>query len=180
MNNLERQIRINVIKYHQIESLKFIEILVGDPHKKISINSLLPIGWEIVETLRNIRINTDPERKRINVPQNYIEIPGHLFSLLHEIGHANHDEGISEEQLEQEIYIRDKFTHSGWDALVTEEKEFFKDVIIINERNAWNYALVTLHKFNQFGIDFEPTMSFQELISYAQQKLSSYEAVLDL
>lgn len=164
---------IKVIKTDYYLCLKQIDIIVYTEKSTLDLGSLLPENWEIWET--KSRLHTDPDRKRIVIPEDYFKAPGNVFSFLHEAGHALSDESKNDGEIEEDILLRDKYNHLGSNAFTIQEKSRFQVLVIKSEKKAWDWALKTISEYRKRGIDLEPSLSGNDLEKLAKQKVKSYE-----
>lgn len=155
--------------HNPYDKFQTIEVSIGN----LVLNKLLPDFWSIVQSPKN-RIYSDPERRRIVIPTDYFKSQGNVFSLLHEIGHAILDESESEEDIEEEIFLRDKYCQLGPEALSPMEKSKFNILVIGSEKFAWNWAIQTVIEYRKKSVDFEPLVSVHDLTRIANKKLVSY------
>lgn len=157
----------------QFDSFQTVEVVLQNSNTRFSVNALLPDFWSIVQS-PNTRVHTDPERKRIVIPVNYFKVPGNLFSLLHEIGHAVANDSKPEDEIEEEILLRDKYNYIGPTSFTAQEKNRFQKLVIVSEKEAWRWAVKTIINYRNNGIDLEPTLTESDLEKLANQKLASY------
>lgn len=157
----------------QFDSFQIVEVVLQNSNTRLSINSLLPNFWSIVQS-PNVRIHTDPDRKRVVIPNAYFSQPGNVFSLFHEIGHAIVDNAKSEMDIEEEIFLRDKYRNLGPSSLSDTERVKFQILVIDSEKSAWNWALKTINDYRKRKIDLEPSLSKNDMKKLANQKLASY------
>lgn len=139
----------------------------------IDLNPLLPDLWTIVQA-PNARVHTDPERKRVVIPTDYFKFPGSMFSFLHEIGHAHADEYKAEDEIEEELLLRDKYVHLGPEVFTPQDKLRFQELVIVSEKAAWRWAIRTIRACRSRGVDLEPSLSNRDLNRIAKQKLATY------
>ena len=155
--------------YSPYDNFQTIEVSI----QNIVLNELLPDFWSIVQT-PNTRIHTDPHRKHIVVPDPYFNLPGNIFSLLHEIGHGILDDKKDEVEIEEEIFLRDKYSQLGSSSLSSKEKARFEKLVVGSEKWVWEWAIKTTIHYHDKGFDLEPSLTKSDLRKIANQKLSSY------
>lgn len=156
----------------QYSGFNQIDIIYQQSGNTFNLSSLLPEYWEIWET--NLKLHTDPERKRVCIPKGITFVDGDMFRILHEFGHASFDELKSFDELEYENILRNKFSYQGIETFSKEEKEHYKMLVIAGEKAAWRFALKKIIDLRKKDIDLEPSMSLTELSILAAQKLSTY------
>lgn len=150
-----------------------IDILVDTQEATFSMSSLLPLNWGFVQK-NGIKLHTDSYRKLIVIPPDYFKSVGNYYSLLHEVGHAFIDETKDFEEIEEEIYLRDKRNHIGSSTFSISERQRYKNLVINSETQAWKYAITKLLELKSLGIDLEPQLSIKDLESVAEKKLQTY------
>ncbi len=97
-----------------------------------------------------------------NEPIPAAESKGFFMRLLHEIGHAEIFDGMSQEE-------REEFARRGGQVLSKRPKDYsskdrdeYENVIMNNERGAWQWALLKLEELRAQGIDLAPEFSTKE------------------
>lgn len=83
-----------------------------------------------------------------------IERNGFFISLLHEIGHSQVFESMSEEEQMESIELISKLTKKKKQQITKEEKESENK----DERKSWARALKTFRRLRKEGIDLEPEL----------------------
>lgn len=154
-----------------------IIISINNSNTQFVLNDLLPDFWKIEISYRK-RTCADPERKIIRLPPQFFTAQGALLILLHEIGHAILDENRMYEEIEEEIQLRDKLNYIGIDQFTPQELERFDSLVLTQEKLAWEYATKTYLELKQQGINIEPNIPENQIITFANEKTSSYEVHL--
>lgn len=157
----------------QYDDFQLVEVVFLNGNTRFLVNSLLPTFWTIVQA-PNARIHTDPDRKRIVIPNPYLNQSGNMFSLFHEIGHGIVDDTKNEMEIEEEIFLRDKYSQLGPNSLSAMEKNRFRMLVVDSEKEAWKWALKTITNCRDRGLDLEPSLTKNDLKKLANQKLASY------
>jgi len=172
-----------VIKENRFDSLKVVEIIVSSQKGKFRLNNLLPQGWIFVEG--NKPIHTDPERKRIQIPQTqkdkktnkevpFLSVPGNTIGLLHEAGHAFIDEEMSMDDIELDLYLRQKMNYQSLSSFTQVELKEYVRLVLKAEKKAWDFALSTYSNLLKMGFNIEPDLNKNDLKSLAARKMKSY------
>ncbi len=168
------------------------DLLIHHPLETISLKSLLPSGWKLVDAGRSMESDfRGPRARRENktvylplTPSVYykfeyqfpgIDATGMRLGSLHEIvGHAAVYDLISNEddkRLRVTVWLRNTALQRD---LTPEEIEEYNDVFIADERNAWSAALNFYRNLLNQGINIEPEMTAKEVVTFAHGFLESF------
>lgn len=175
-------IEIRSAKPGALDAFKEISLTVVSGKIKQSLNDLLPDFWSFGES-RDERLHTDPERKLVLLPkgilksgqENFFRQPVSVFRVLHEIAHAKLDENKSEEDIEIQYRLRDKFAYEGPESFSDEEKKQYEKLVLFDEKRAWQIALELYNKLGEKGLNAEPRLSRNDLLLLAERKLNTYK-----
>lgn len=165
-------------------NLKDKAVIYGD-HYVLSREYTVPESEPIPEHVERedfIRY-VDPDTRFVvemhSLPQ--VTQKGFFLHLLHEIGHGHVFEAMSQEDKNAILDITRELKFSkAKSEFSPEERDLYDRFILRPERGAWTWALRTLRRLRQEGIDLAPELnSQQEIIKAISAALSTYEHDLD-
>lgn len=144
------------------------------------INDLLPHDWKIMQLLDVADLDASAGGGKVIIPsklyndrrkfQDFLSTDGSLFVVLHEIGHVyDFQQRAEEDAIDPYTALKDL------DRLDPDELEVVWTSIIDSERTSNAYALRTMNKLRQRGIDLEPRLTRRQLHDFVRMQLSDKE-----
>ena len=136
----------NIKKLDVLKNLRKIDnFTLQNSTNRYSIKDILPPDWEVYflnKKSREFVSGLDFKKKNIILNENPLEVEG-ILSLVHEMGHYEEYEILSEEEKKERTDARRRDGFFG----IVHQKD--KDLIIKEERNAWAYGLNHLRHFKK-------------------------------
>jgi len=144
----------------------FVSIILKNDKGEININSYLPAGWQIKIYKKDRDFHCNYHEKLIGIGR--ITGPKVFLDILHEIGHAIHNNGLSDVEHKKDDSIHDDLSTSS-------ESEKLKHYSVA-ERMGWANALKLARRLkNEIGVDvLEVFSSLEDLQKYIYTCLSTY------
>ena len=147
------------------------------------IHELLPPNWRIIEA----QVIVNRSEGECNVDERSVTVPAYhwrkngltmpffcsresMFTLLHEIGHAIHENDAAFNKKRNGIF--QAISLFGTDEyLESEGAERYQQFIIGPEKTASRFAIRVIESLRQNGLDLEPGITRQNLIQIAEAAL---------
>lgn len=164
---------IRVSGFNLFNNSQEVEIIFHNNNVTLPLKSMLPESYSIIQKSGS-RLHTDPDRKCIFIPTGYFNQAGNVLSLFHEFAHAHLNESAEPDDLDDELYLRDKYNHIGSNSFTEMEMDKFRKLVIKSEKLSWAYAIEEVNYYKDLGLNLEPDLTLNDLVEIAKQKLSSY------